>query len=695
MRLLSLSSLAAITAPLLQACGGGGDPGNGNGNGGSAGGDGASGPPTAGDATREAILAQVAARAAELRASSLTPAAQATAMAATMSSMPGYTDVGTHAGALSAWGRFQDGRAHIVSFDPGVTTEAQAQAEAQEHAEARATRLAHEVRADVEVPGAPQATVLHSFGPRYTEGTALVTKLSSWLRAKGYAMSSGDAGDAHLPRMRTLRGDGFFSINTHGGAWGRVQRDPEPLLGFRRSNDSPQFYSITSSTTYDPQLEQTPAMVDDLDNWRLVYVTASTGDVDANGRPVMQTFYGMTLNFVLKYWRFADNSIVLINACSSARTEENWASHFIGAVHAVGAAAYAGWNETVTPGAVRRASEYFVDRLLGANVAAPVQLPPQRAFSWDKVFERMQARGVDTDRTTGAKFLVMPKPGVRAVQALCPGLFQCEVQEDADELVLKGDFGSKRGVVLVAGVEQSVIEWTAQTIRVRLPRTGAQSFGTVQVKVGPLESNIRHLSSWNAEIDVVYQGPDEPNLRIDGKAHMRFRADVGKLRDSPDEMAREVVSYAIAARGSRYVATASGTAPGGATWSGTANYLWGHGDEELPLSFGAYARFDPAAGRVDVAPVPGIGGGAILPFTASSSGMSSKFLIPQFLLLDGLTTFKPPGAPDIFAMPLQAFGTTLSSSFAIIGRRCAELPTEVAQLRTASADGAPAANAVI
>lgn len=130
---------------------------------------------------------------------------------------------------------------------------------------------------------------------------------------------------------------------------------------------------------------------------------------------------------------------------------------------------------------------------------------------------------------------------------------------------------------------------------------------------------------------MVYQDPDEPKLRIAGRANVRF---------------------AIAARGWRHVATASGTATGGTSWSGTAEHLWGHGSEEPPMSFSARARFDPATSRVDVAPVPGLGDGMILPFTASGS-------------------------------------------FDVIARRCTELPTEVAQLRTATAEGAPAANAVI
>ena len=574
--LRTLSGAAATVGlpALLAACGGGGDSGaprtpsgdggaGGNGGGGGSSGGGGSGAGAGGNgvdnATRMAALGGVEQRCRDLATQGLAPLAFVEAVAAHLRSVPAYVEVGVDAATLTAWGVFADGRIHLIAnnMTPHRTAPASAAATA-----SRAVALA----TTTEVPGAATARVLQTFGPDF-DCADTVTALQASLRETGWSIRAGDPHHASIEALREVQGDGYFYINTHGGAF-----QPTDAGGVKIP-----MYSIQSSTFVSPTWEDEPRMRADLDLRRITYFTASNGgsllfwsDFD--------TRYGVTANFVDAYWRFAADSVVIINACSSARVAESkWSAGFVAACHDAGAAVYLGWNESVTPAAAFRATRWFTDRLLGANAFEP-EKTPQRPFAWDQVMGDMQRRTPRVDLDPGetkAVFLALPRPGSTTLQQLAPSIHHVEPDEYSEQLRLHGRFGSTRGEVFIDGSPRTIVDWTPERIVVDLPQTGTGSHGPVQVKVRGLKSNVRQLTEWNLALDYTWIQMEAQGLKVAGVGKIRLRADVGLTREAPGEEPAKPVRNTIATRDSNLPLVASGSYPVGPCaiqWSGSAVY---------------------------------------------------------------------------------------------------------------------------
>lgn len=639
-----LASAGAVgTAPWLSACGGGGGGADGGGNAGNGGNNGNGGNGgTLGTAERAAALASVGQRWQAL-ATQGTPATRAEAMAAHMATLPAYGETGFHAEAGCAWGRFKDGRAHIVCFTsplPATGLAAGTTPTGADEGRAQALRA--------QLPQRHTAQALHSFGTGFTEGDAIVDALSGWLGARRYVLQNGPAGDASLTRLRQLQGLGYFYINTHGGAWGHVERTWEPVPGVPLPNDSPQMFAITSSTVYSAELERSAEMADDLDHWRLVYFTAANGWVDAQGQALCSEYYGITRHFVERYWRFADNAVVIINACSSARSDAQWASGFIVAVHRAGAGVYAGWTKTVSIVGADRAPRHFTDRLLGSNGQAPRMNPPQRAFPYDEVLAEMRAQGLDLDPLVGAQFVAVRNPLAADVQILAPAIHHCDVIEASEGLMLHGHFGSVPGRVEVGGQALNVVLWEKHKIHCQLPRSGPGSAGPVQVFVGAVFSNFRHITHWQVPVQLEFTDDSRPGLRVQGQGQIGLRADIGPRRDAPGAAPYRPVVYALAMAGSSIRCTAGGSyggPPCTTTWSGSEDYTTGYADDtgglpRAPLI--CWFKLDTATGSAALSLAFGMRSAGDQPYLESGCGTPVRFVRP-IAPLDGEMHFSNPG----------------------------------------------------
>lgn len=619
---LSGGTTALALPGLLSACGGGG---------------GAPGGPGGGDLSTEArmnTLAAVEAKSIELEAQPFSTLDRLHALAAFMAADSAYAEVGVEEGALCAWGVFIDGRVHIIDSSRHPVPEA-------------VSRIAADpmplAAASVELPKGKKARLLHSFGERF-EGQTAVTKMSSWLAAEGYEVRSGREGDARLTTLRAVSGDGFFYINTHGG----VKRTRED------DKDSPLFFSIQSSTLVEPALENLPEMRDDFANQRLTYYNAPNGG--ENGE--RDTRYGITVHFVERYWSFEPDSVVIINACSSAHPRH--ATSFLNACLNKGAGVCLGWTEVTGDPVAYDAPMYLVDRMLGANKEQP-ESPWQRPFDWSQVLDEMRREGRQVFRH--------PETGVPAyfqahsrdkVHVLAPSIHHLEVDEYKGILKLFGEFGSKQGTVVIKDVlgnhEAAIVLWTRTEVHVRLPQpTESGAHGAVVVDVEGHKSNERWLTMWTLRMRLLQHSPGSTALKVDGTSTVYLRADVAPTRDRPGQDPQKVRRYTTATGNSRFPLRASGSFSG-ITWSGDMDY------RGVPLGVPAQvlscrARLDAHGGTGSIGLAFGHGPGD--GFLQSIAGIPDSRFGVNLGLLDGIELFpsKPEATPDLPLMALRfAFG---------------------------------------
>lgn len=649
---------------MLAGCGGGGDgdsaqdPGPVEPNGGGGGG-GGNPPADPADAARLETIAGVEQHCRDLESQALAPLAYVQSVAAYMAQQPMYEITGAAEDALTAWGIFKDGRVHIVTRSripvpqtPGLLRQAPAPAHAQGLAAAR-----------VEMPASRHARLLHSFGVNF-EGQSTVTQLSMMLSKNGYLVRSGAEGNARLTTLRGVQGDGFFYINSHGGATPRVLRNEKEM---------PSLYSVQSSTPVSAATEAMPDIRDDLAKLRLTYHSGATGNTvkDALGRdvPETQTRYGITAHFVDKYWQFAEHSVVVINACNSANTSTAaYAAGFIFACHRKGASVYLGWTETVSGEAAYAAPPYFTDRLLGANVIDP-ESPPQRPFPWDAVMEDMAAKGRTRDPVTGSFFVAKPRPGSGATSILAPTIHHVEVDERANALRLVGRFGTRAGKVFVDSTERALRSWTDELVVCDLPATGAGSRGGVYVKLDEHRSNVRQITEWRMPIDYRWLDQYHVGLRVDGRLQLRWRADVGPVRERPGEAPRKPLRFAIGARDSRMDLGASGTYSEplcSYAWSGNAGFASQlavlDGDTSTAGRFVfANLKVDTHARKGHIGLAMAADGGM---FTETNCNGSHQFTT-ALGLLNSVVEFEVVGATA--KLPLPALAVDLGSDFTILG----------------------------
>ncbi len=573
---------AALGMPaVLAACGGGGDDlAAGAGGDGGDGGDGGSGGATIDPAVRAATIAAVEdhCRALSQQQPALAPLAFVEAVATRLRSNAAYVAVGVDAETLCAWGQFADGRLHLVANNHTP------QRRAGDQGATVADRRGALAAALSEVPAAATARVMQSFGPMF-DGADVVTDVVGWMQEKGWQVPHGAEHEAPLSALRTLGGVGYFYINTHGGAGAPTLH---PFSG-------ESLYSIQSSTRISVAEELNDQTRADLAARRLTYFTAANGDLWFDRWPDYDTRYGITAHFVDTYWKFAADSVVIMNACSSTKITHttNWAASFIFAVHKAGAGVYLGWNNTCSPAGAYRAARYFTDRLLGANKFQP-EVPAQRPFPWDAVIGDMTKKTFEIDPDTAAVFQALPNPGK---QLLAQSIRHVEVDEYMDELRLVGHFGSNEGEVTIGGHKRQIRKWEPERIVVDLPRTGDGSRGPVQVLVQGVKSNLRQLTEWTIPMQYTYAIMESVGLVVDGPGTVRLRADVGGSRDVPGEAPLQTTRYAYDTRDSQFTLTGRGALPTPQctlVWTGQATYK-AIPEPGYPHSLMAYMQVDTVA----------------------------------------------------------------------------------------------------
>jgi hypothetical protein len=429
---------------------------------------------------------------------------------------------------------------------------------------------------------------MQSFGPMF-DGADVVTDVVGWMKEKGWQLPHGAEHEAPLSALRTLGGVGYFYINTHGGAGGPTLH---PFSG-------ESMYSIQSSTKISLAEETSDLTRADLAARRLTYFTAYNGDLILDRWPDWDTRYGVTANFVDAYWKFAGDSVVIMNACSSTKITHttNWAASFIFAVHKAGAGVYLGWNDTCSPAGAYRAARYFTDRMLGANKFQP-EVPAQRPFPWDAVIGDMKKKTFEVDPNTAAVFRRCRTGQHQQAAAGAehpPRRGQRVHGRAAPDRPLRQQ-GRRSHDRRPQAADQEV---GAERIVIDLPRTGDGSRGPVQVFVHGVKSNLRQLTEWTIAVDYTYAFMERFGLVVDGPGTVRLRADVGGSRDVPGEAPVQTTRYAYDTRDSQFTLTGRGSLPTPKctlVWSGHAVYK-AIPEAGYPHSLMAYMQVDTGPSR--------------------------------------------------------------------------------------------------
>ncbi|MEO8135220.1 MAG: hypothetical protein ABI831_14710 [Betaproteobacteria bacterium] len=607
----------------------------------------ASGDPVA---VRLNAIAAVEEKSRDLRTQRPAPLAFLQAIAAFMAARPEYQAAGVNADSLTAWGRFKDGNLHLVANNLELAPPANA-----------TSGPAMLPKSGAELPAATKARLIQSFGPAFA-GQTPVNQMRGYLRAKGWGVRAGPDGEAHVGTLKGVAGDGFFYLNTHGG---QVDiDDPSEPFG--------KIFAVQSSTLVDDDYER--VFAPDLQALRLVHFTAANFRVvrvlGLFPRDDVDTRYGITYRFVDKYMSFANESVVLMNACFSGRD-----SNFINAFIRKGVGVYLGWSELLSEAAAYPSAPYFVDRMLGVNQYPDKESPPQRAFPYDLVLQDMAKKRLDSDPNTGARLQATARPGLAYPPIFAPSIRYLRVNEFDEELALVGEFGVDQPKVTVGGNPLPLKSWSATQIVAKLPQAGAGAAGDTIVEVRGVKSNARQLTEWTVPLKYSWiQALDQPEYRFEGTGPFRFRADIAGYRMLPGETPKYATLGGMPTRDSALPITASGVHRDGdcvGTLSGSGSYV-----SPTALNGGAGPVLSSAfrmAGDTRQAAFGMAFGAAVSPHTLTLSGpagcATGAFRIPPVMgLLDGRIDLPTSQLDNPMAIPLPAIQFTLDSNFGIPGK---------------------------
>jgi hypothetical protein len=524
-----------LSAFVLAGCGGGGGDGGGT--------------PVVG--TR-AVLDAVEAKSSSLHNTAPTPAEFNSQMAAYLATQTAFEASGVDDATSSVWARFKNGRLLIIANNRPA-----------EPVTDRSAAISRSATRAEGIPTPTQARLLHSFGPNFDLVQAPLQDIGAMLTANGYVLTGGNTGDSRLSILQKVAGDGFFYFNTHGGRG--------------KTRNGGDMFAMQSSTLVTDAIDNFAETKDDLENNRLVYFQAPNGNtVTSTGEPEQDTRYGITSQFVEKYWSFGKNSVLFFNVCFSGFiADPNGALPFINACHRKGAGVYLGWAKAVSPNAAFKGVRYFVDRMIGANTYKPED-PKQRPFAVADVLKDMARLKLDTDSSTGAKLLPFVNPAGDSPVILAPSISFMGVNEFTKVLTINGIFGKDMGKVTVGGKELGIKSWNTHAIECNIDPGDA---GDTIVEVRNHKSNVVQLTEWVGTFTTFFE-PGLGTLKQVGFLEVHFRADVHSHRDVPHETPFDPIVPFQSEQTSIGQFTSSGTEShpcddkGGistTTWSGTAN----------------------------------------------------------------------------------------------------------------------------
>ncbi len=260
---------------------------------------------------------------------------------------------------------------------------------------------------------------------------------------------------------------------------------------------------------------------------------------DAENKP----YYSITSEFVRKRLRFADNSLVLIDACYGGG--EELAQGFIDA----NAGSYGSWSWLSGPQSGTPFLKIF-DRLLGMNEEPPVSTPKERPFALGTIRWWMSAFEYDYDPSP--KFPKQTHPNAKLLwkhhetkpaYILRPTIMRVihegkDVTEPYTKFLIEGDFGDDPGDALYevrwGGQKMNVVRWEPFSgITIRMP--SSPPVGNIEVimrKNFTTRSNVVPITEWT--VPFTYELRSHGALTAKLEMNVKFRADIRGSRGNPE-----------------------------------------------------------------------------------------------------------------------------------------------------------------
>ncbi len=614
-------------------------------------------------------------------------------LAAIVPSLLEHPDVLTvllHTETATAQVILQDGLSINIIHNKVPTAAEIAQGTAMRMAQAGAPREAWSMRqrpggvAAPFVPGSKTAGMISIGG-----GAEVLPEIGRILRDGGYTVQ---ALDGSIEGMRNWKGLGALYFDTHGTAWQTVHGViVDPATGGRSLDWGESKYALQTST----EIAQS-ALARYLDELKGGDLTISVATVGTGSAARRVASFSITESFVAKHWAL-DDAIMVLHSCFGGSGPFTggvcqglcalWLGGYFdptairSAILGAGVRVVQSYDNYVWPTTSLPSMAYFLDRLVGANVRAPMVNPKRRPFDLALVRASMgtldllsHSRGFGNvpPRTTFAT----TAPDAEIIGA--PSIREIDVIDDAasgtGRTELVGTFGGRQGSVKIGGSAVAVSSWTKTKITVTGPFSGPGASGDVVVEApGGLESNDVPLTEWRGGLTLTLAF-DQGDAKAVGEVDVKFRADVHERRKDVEEEpeARLVSTYISPASFGRV--TGSGVLSTSATGrvlrlTGTREMeiidkatVDAGGSFELGLTdFGGVVTIDPDARTMEfcfsmngVVTVRGEGGGEP----------------PEDVELPVL--FLPPALSDFQSGRMQCLRLNLNASFGTTsGRRTA------------------------
>ncbi len=441
------------------------------------------------------------------------PVSDMQALLAFIRTQPAFVNSGIELVSPSVWGQFANGEQVIFTDDliPSATLGAVSVQSTTHRAAITESALALTTAQPTTTSGLPlssNADFYSSLGAGFDLPSA-VNKIAGWVKAQHYG--TGSVGDPTVQALEGVGGEGIFLIASHGGFGSGT-------------------YSVWTSTKADEAEEDVDReqcnngvltgincdIVHGLDSFPPALVRTS-----AHVQSGVETHYGITAEFVTKYWHdFAANSLVFIAACSSDAPGPD-AQGFKAAVLGKQASLYAGWSGKVGDPYAADVASLIFDRLLGANKDTDaMESPLQRPFDYTSAKADLANHGLafDPNPDNLGATLQFTAGSNGAFVLLAPSIGNMVMDENKGQLTINGIFGTdpraggpasvqvggtidtSSGVPIVSGGENVNIEsWAPDNIVVDLPLTGNGSAGNVQVIVRQHTSNVAQLTEWRGD----------------------------------------------------------------------------------------------------------------------------------------------------------------------------------------------------
>ncbi len=546
----------ALAASGLYGCGGGG--GNGGGGGG-------------GNvlpwAMRQATFDAVDQKIANLTGADDTSRRQE--LLAFLQSRPEFEAAGEETDA-TIWARFTDGRLYLLIANRDFPMEG----------EVRAAQ--HPIRRSppAELPERIKFRLLAGLEPQIPTA---VPQLKGYLIGRGYQPAA-NMGTGTIYDLKRVIGDGVFYLGGHGGTG--------------KNSAGVSVFGVTSATEISNSHDA--LLRDDWDKDRIVYARPLRPGL----RGPLKKFYCVTSEWVKEYWRFGPNSLVYIDACSSAN--DPLAAPFSQECINQDAGVYVGWTMPSYGQRMNEAALYVFDRLLGYNDFER-ESPPQRPFDYQAVKIDMADENprldkvhvvVTQDFQYDAELVFkpgsQPPPGPSGL--LNPSIQYMDVNERTGYLHLIGKFGEEPivdgiGRVTINGIQRPYTEWKPEEIVVDLPVDGPASAGDVIVYNRDRKSNPRRLTDWRGRFTVSFKAGA---FEWGGPIDLHFRADIHSFRLQPGEDPVYRIAPFWAAPDSKGTFKAQGE-QGNTKWHGEAPLRpsYGTGGVSEDSIFLCKGEFDP------------------------------------------------------------------------------------------------------